>query len=206
MIAHALSRSSVALLLGCLIACGPGSPDASTGGSTGGSTGASGPTGTSEPTTGAATTGGGASSSTAAESSTSTGTGEVTTAASATDSGGTTELGPCVVDPAQDVCSAACDFPNDCCQCEAQKLAPDPGAVDCKIAAGIVTAVCPWSITSVRIDGAWVEQDVCEGPGSGWTQTPENGDIVVELCGDACTTYLAGDFAELEIYVFCEVA
>ncbi|MBK7827705.1 hypothetical protein [Nannocystis sp.] len=129
----------------------------------------------------------------------------MTTAASATDSGGTTELGPCVVDPAQDVCSDACDV-SDCCQCVPQKLAPDPGAVDCKIAAGIVTAVCPWSITSVRIDGVWVEQDVCEGPGSGWTQTPESGDIVVELCGDACTTYLAGDFAELEIYVFCEVA
>ena len=110
------------------------------------------------------------------------------------------------LDPQAGICSDSCRYWNDCCQCEGKQLTP-MGATECTIAMGIVTAVCPWWVWNVHWDGEPLQQlDACDESEPGWTQHPEDGDIVVTLCGDTCAAYLQGTFAELDLDMFCEVA
>ncbi|MFY0538984.1 hypothetical protein [Nannocystis pusilla] len=120
----------------------------------------------------------------------------------------TTAVGECVVDPAQGLCSEGCDAIEDCCKCNRPTPLPtDVGG--CAIPSGIVATLCPWSIDEVRLDGeplAEGESECGEPPGM-WVQYEQNGDRIVELCGEACATYLSGSFAELVMEVaFCEAA
>jgi hypothetical protein len=180
------------------LACGPSTPGDSTG-STGADTSTAGTTssGTSlgQPTT---TTGG-----------TGTGGPDATGAAtgtSPTSSTGDATTGECVVDPAQGLCSEGCDRFVDCCKCNGTTALPgDLGT--CVLPTGIVAAQCPSWITSVESDGApLAEGGDCGEPDAMWVQYEQNGERIVELCGDACTTYLEGSLGELVMRVFCEAA
>ncbi len=109
-------------------------------------------------------------------------------------------MGPCVVDPANGICSEACDFWTDCCKCDGQILLPDPLASNCTLAMGIVRSECPWSVNDMVWDGKELSGlENCAGAVSGWTQFEQDGDIIVELCGQTCTDYLAGEFRTLEV-------
>jgi len=200
------------------VACGPGAPEETTGsagtttstatGSSSAPDGAStGSTATTDnPTTGGPPTG-----------APTTGADPTTTDASATTStstttpesssiGGVNDTGVCMVDPKEGICSDSCDDWLDCCQCAGKTVTP-MGATECTIAMGIVTAVCPWSVWNVYWDGEFLQQlFTCDGSEPGWTQRPEDGDIVVELCGDSCAAYMQGSFGELHLDVFCEAA
>lgn len=188
----------MALVVG--LACGP-TPGASTSSDgeatsssgTGEATGATttGETTSTTPTSGSATT----------DSTTETGTGAV----SSTGDDATTAVGECVVDFAQGLCSEACDVFRDCCKCDGQTLLP--GATEsCVIATGILTDKC-WSVNNVRLDGmALTQGGECGEPDVMWVQFGQGGQQIVELCGDACATYLAGGFGELELEMFCEAA
>lgn len=109
-----------------------------------------------------------------------------------------------MADPAQGLCTAACDDWDDCCRCDGQILTEPVDPSECSFKAGIVTAVCPWGVLRLQMDGTELEQiDGC-GPGAGWWQFQQDGDIVIQLCNDACETYKAGRFGELRVEMFCE--
>ncbi|MDC0721407.1 hypothetical protein [Nannocystis bainbridge] len=132
------------------------------------------------------------------------GAGEVTSSAT-TD---TTAEDACVVVPSQDLCSAACEPLTDCCKCGGPLPLPS-GRATCAIPTGIVGAFCPWPVESVRLDDVSLPQGVadCSDPNALWVQFHADGERIVELCGAACATYLAGTFASLEMEVgFCEAA
>lgn len=198
-------RPSLALLLACALACGPGSPDGdptsstATPGSTGTPTATTTSTGT--PTTGAPATTAAPDDTTTTAAATTTGLDDTTTQAATTE----TTAGPCVIDPPNDICSAACEF-EDCCKCNTHALPREPGAVDCQIAVGVVVAKCGWQLESVWLDGQALVPFDCDGDGSGWHQSVQDGDIILELCGDACATYLSGEYRTLETYIYCEAA
>ena len=197
------------VLFAAAVACGPGAPEETTGpagttSTTGTSTTTGASTTTPEPTTASATTADPTTGTHVATTDASTSTSTSTTDSSS--SGDIDDTGVCMVDPKAGICSDSCDDWNDCCQCEGKKLTP-MGATECTIAMGIVTAVCPWWVWNVRWDGEPLQQlDACGGSEPGWTQHPEDGDIIVTLCGDTCAAYLQGSFAELDLDMFCEVA
>jgi hypothetical protein len=118
----------------------------------------------------------------------------------------TTEVGPCVNDPAQGLCTAACDYWTDCCKCDGQVLTAPVDPSVCAFKAGIVVDACWWGIRGLEMDGAELEETFGCGPGAGWSQFQLEGDIEIQLCGDACEKYKAGEFRELEVLMDCEVA
>lgn len=189
-----------AAALAVSLACGPIAPsDTDTGATTSAQTSTAAPTtsGATDPTTTSTTHAG----STGADPSSG------STGAPGSTGEATTEPGVCIADPATDTCTEACDFWSDCCRCDGQTIAID-SPTECTLPAGIVTAVCPWSINAVSLDGQHLDggwQDGC-GPDAQWVQYEQNGDLIVELCGDTCTAYLAGAYKALEIHMFCEAA
>lgn len=128
-----------------------------------------------------------------------------TGATSSTGDDSTTAVGECVIDFELGLCSEACDGLRDCCKCDGQTLLP--GATEsCAIATGIVHDQC-WDVNGVRFDGMLLaEGNECGEPDVMWVQFGQGGQQIVELCGDACATYLAGEFGELELEMFCEAA
>jgi hypothetical protein len=187
-------RVSLGYGLSAALACGPSTPGDSTG-STGASTSSaeatSSGTGPEQPstTTGPDTTG-------------------APTGASPTSSTGdaTTAAGECVVDPAQNLCSESCDRFVDCCKCNGTTALPKD-LETCVLPTGIVAALCSSWIMAVRLDEApLAEGGDCGEPEAMWVQYEQNGQPIVELCGDACTAYLEGSFRELSMQVFCEAA
>ncbi|MCY0986873.1 hypothetical protein OV203_07055 [Nannocystis sp. ILAH1] len=183
------------------LACGPSTPGDSTG-STGASTSSAdatssgtGPERPSTTTGGMVTTGPDTTGEPTGTSPTSS-TGDATTAA-----------GECVVDPAQDLCSEGCDRFVDCCKCNgATALPKDLGT--CVLPTGIVAALCSSWIMAVLLDEVPLAEGgaACGEPEVMWVQYEQNGEPIVELCGDACTAYLDGSFSELVMQVFCEAA
>lgn len=197
-----MTRLASVLIAALTLACGPKEPDDTTTGTTSETTSAS------TSTTSTTTTSTGAPATTSGDDPIPGTTTSATTSAS-TEATATTELGPCVVDPANDICSAACDESADCCKCNGQTFLPDPMAQSCTLAMGIVTAFCHWGVDNLWMDREWLpvnEPDQCDAATSGWTQFGQNGDIVIELCGQTCTDYLAGKFEMLQAGMFCESA
>lgn len=202
-------------LLAVALACGPVAPGETTGSGGSSSTDATatssgtatgGPSTGSGAATGEPATGGAVTGTDTAMTETGAMTTDTATTGAASSSGGFDDTGVCIADPAKGICSESCDYWNDCCQCEGKTLTP-MGATECTIAMGIVTARCPWSLWGVRLDGKSLDPlFACSGMEPGWTSYPQDGDIVVELCGDTCAAYLAGAFATLELEMFCEVA
>jgi hypothetical protein len=184
-------RPSLGYGLIAALACGPSTPGDSTG-----STGASTSSGTGHPST---TTGG--TSTTGPDT-----TGEPTGTSPMSSTGdATTAVGECVVDPAQDLCSESCDRLVDCCKCNGTTALPQ-GLGTCVLPTGIVAALCSSWIMSVRLDEVPLGEGgaPCGEPEVMWVQYEQSGERIVELCGDACTTYLDGSFGELVMQVFCE--
>ncbi len=72
----------------------------------------------------------------------------------------------------------------------------------------IVTDLCPWKVDTVYADGSALDGHGfgCDGAASGWAQYFDGTDIVVELCGETCAAYLAGEVREVEALPFCEAA
>jgi hypothetical protein len=193
-----------AAALAAILACGPGAPDETT--AAGDSTSTTGATSTTSTTSGDATTTTGLGTTAASTTGVLT-TGDITTGDGSTadvdPSTSTTEPGVCVADPAAGVCTDACTL-DECCLCSGKTLAIR-APTSCTIAAGIVTAFCPWSPEGLRLDGEWLMEGwSCDDPGVQWTQMPQDGDIVLVLCGDTCAAYLEGKFTELKIDMFCE--
>ncbi len=210
-------RRTQAVVLAAALACGPVAPaemtaagvSASTTGSSTAADAGTGPGPTAgEPTTTAPDTL--ASSDTSTGRTTSTGSdtaGTDPSTGSGTSTGAaTTDPVVCIADPAAGICTEGCNHLADCCRCEGRTLAiTEPS--ECKIAAGIVTAFCPWSIDGIRLDGEpQSESSDCADAEAIWMQSPVDGDIVIELCGDTCAAYLDGKFAELRIDMFCHVS
>lgn len=203
------------MLFAAMMACGPEAPGNTTG--EGGTTA----TATATATSGPATDGSSTRSSvtmdapttdapptgeplTTTDTATSTTT-EPATTGEHSSSSGINDTGVCMVDPAAGLCSDSCRQWTDCCQCDGKLVTPT-GATECTIAMGIVTAVCPWSVWDVFMDGEpQNHHDACDGAKDGWAQHVDS-DVTVELCGDTCTAYLQGSFAELKLDMFCEAA
>ncbi|MBZ5708732.1 hypothetical protein [Nannocystis pusilla] len=195
----------VAVTLG--LACGPAAPGDTTGSTgsatTGGSATAEVTSGASATSTGEATT----TSPTSAATADAGATAEVTgTAGASASTGEASTTGECAIDFAQGLCSAACDVFEDCCKCSGQTLLP--GATEsCAIETGIVDDLC-WSVFRLRFDGMPLVEggDPCGEPDVQWVQYGQDGQRIVELCGEACAAYLAGAFGELTLEMFCEAA
>ncbi|MDC0670327.1 hypothetical protein [Nannocystis radixulma] len=109
-------------------------------------------------------------------------------------------------EPTPDVPSGeACEVFEDCCKCSGLTLLP-ADVQGCSISTGIVVAEGPWGIHWVEFDGmSLAEGDGCDQPDAMWVHHEQNGERSVELCNEACTTYLDGAFGELTIGMFCEV-
>lgn len=200
-------RLAPASLAALLLACGPESPDSAVTDSTGAASGTGSPETTTTTATTTTTTTGGAVTTSGVDPLT--GTGAPPDPTMSEETTGTTAPGPCVADPASGTCTDSCDHWLDCCKCNGQEFFPDPMASDCTLAMGIVTAACPWSVWDLRWDGEWVPEvapDQCAVTESGWYQEGLDGDLIIRLCGQACTDYLAGEFTMIKGDMFCEVA
>lgn len=198
-------RLTPACLAALLLACGPRSPDSADTGSTG----AGSETGSRETTTATTTT------TPVTTTTTATTTGVITTTGvdpiTGTDAGttGTTAVGPCVADPASGTCTDGCDWWLECCKCNGQEFFPDPRASECTLAMGIVAGACPWRVDNVYWDFDWLpalDAEQCPAAQTGWHQFEQDGDIIIQLCGQSCTDYLAGKFTMIKGGMFCEVA
>ena len=120
--------------------------------------------------------------------------------------GGMTEAGACVFEAGADVCPQPCTH-RECCLCEVGRQVTPADATGCTIAVGVVAEVCVFPVTGVRRDGQSLALgQSCDEAGAMWAQTVQDGDMIVELCGEACTTHLDGDFTELAIEMACEGA
>jgi hypothetical protein len=165
-------------LLCLALACGPKNPDAETGdpGSTGLTTATTATTENDLTSTGEVVTTSGELSTSTGPASTQTGVGDTST--------GTTSPGVCVVDPAQGLCSDACDFFADCCGCDDTVLVLDPRAPSCVLPLGVVADECPWQPGGLKADDQFIPQlSECgeDGAVDGWTLEIHDGDQWIEL-------------------------
>lgn len=200
-------------LVAVALACGPLAPAETTGEpeSTSSSTAApestsTATTSTTGATTGAPVTTGEPATTDPTSTPTTTAATTTTTTTDASSTGPPADSGVCIADPAAGICSESCDHWIDCCRCGDHTIAiTDPQ--ECRIALGIVADHCPWGAWNLRLDGQFMDQGSdCDEPDAQWTQSVQDGDRVIDLCGDTCAGYLDGKFAEMQIEVFCEVA